>query len=97
MRYVTMNELATDPVLLGQMGKEAMEQAMTQATVRGVFAKGLVGKSTERTTLFVLNGEAERAALQRAISRNFSVPEGSVGAFAGGGAGRASAQYLRTI
>ena len=35
LRYVTMNELATDPVLLGQMGKEAMEQAMTQATVRG--------------------------------------------------------------
>ena len=78
LRYVTMNELATDPVLLGLMGKEAMEQAMTQATVRGVFAKGMVGNSTERTTLFVLNGEAERVALQRAISRNFSVPEGSV-------------------
>ena len=86
LRYVTLKELAADPVLLGLMGKEAMERAMTQATGRGVFAKGMVGNSTERTTLFVLNGEAERVALQRAISRNFSVPEGLVEPSPGEGA-----------
>ena len=78
LRYVTLKELAADPVLLGLMGKEAMERAMSQATGRGVFAKGMVGSSTDRTTLFVLNGEAERVALQRAIAGNFSIPEGPV-------------------
>ena len=68
LRYVTAETLAADPVLNGALDAHAVRRMMTQATSRGLFTRGMVAGTGTRTEAFVLNTEADRRALARAMS-----------------------------
>ncbi|MCZ6534483.1 MAG: DnaD domain protein [Dehalococcoidia bacterium] len=78
LRYVTPAELAADSVLQGTLDEDIILQTMIRATQRGVFARGVVGRVDTAATLFVLNTEADRRALESAIDRGLNLPEATV-------------------
>ncbi len=78
LRYVTPAELAADSVLQGTLDEDIILQTMIRATQRGVFARGVVGRVDTAATLFVLNTEADRRALESAIDRGLDLPEATV-------------------
>ena len=78
LRYVTLTDLATDSVLQHGLGEEAIQQAMLQATQRGVFARSVAVVDGKRTTLYVLNTQADRRALELAISKGLDIAEGTL-------------------
>lgn len=67
LRYVTNTILSTDLVLQGGLSDAQLEHTMTQATRRGLFLKGTVGRGANAVTVFVLNTMEQRAALQLAM------------------------------
>ena len=78
LRYVTLQDLALDPVLRRELAAEDVQQAMAEATRRGVFARGVVASKGTSTTLYVLNAEADRRALESARARGVTLPEGMI-------------------
>ena len=76
LRYVALQDLTSDPVLQRGLTAEAIQQAMVEATRRGVFARSVVASKGTSTTLYVLNTEADRRALESARDRGMSLPEG---------------------
>lgn len=76
LRCVTLAELRDDPVLQATLEPEEIEDAMNGGARRGIFARGTVTTSGGRTTLFVLNQEAHRAALRRAMDGEIEAPVG---------------------
>ena len=76
LRCVTLGELGADPVLQGELDPEGIKDAMSEGARLGIFAKGNVTTSQGRTTLFVLNQEAHRAALRRAMAGTLTLPQG---------------------
>ena len=75
LRCVTLGELRADPVLQGTLDPEEIEEAMNAGARRGIFARASVTTERGRTTLFVLNQEAQRAALRRAVAGKTGLQE----------------------
>ena len=76
LRCVTLGELRADPVLQGELDEEEIADAMNGGARRGIFARASVATERGRTTLFVLNQEAHRAALRRAVAGTLTLPQG---------------------
>ena len=76
LRCVTLAELRDDPVLHGALDREEIEDAMNGGARRGIFARATVNTGRGRTALFVLNQEAHRAALRRAVAGKIALPQG---------------------
>ena len=68
-RYVGLDELLTDGVLVRSFGTKAddprseIERGITLAVTRGTFATGAVGTGESRRQVYVLNTERDRRAL----------------------------------
>ncbi|MBM3926353.1 MAG: DnaD domain protein [SAR202 cluster bacterium] len=77
-RYVTLTELAQDPVL-APLGLEVVGQIMGRAVQQGIFARGVASSDGRATPIFVLNIETDRRALAHAIAKGLSAAEGIVG------------------
>ncbi len=78
LKCVTLEELATDPVLHGAMDEAFIEEAMARAARRRVFARGAVGAGQRRTTVFTLNTESQRRALQKAADSGLDLSSDAV-------------------
>ncbi len=76
LRCVTLGELRADPVLQSELDGEEIEEAMNGGARRGIFARASVTTERGRATLFVLNQEAQRAALRRAVAGTLTLPQG---------------------
>ena len=78
LRCVTLGELRADPVLQGELDEDEMADAMNGGARRGIFARATVNTGRGRTSLFVLNQEAHRAALRRVMAGEIALPKGDV-------------------
>ena len=78
LRFVTLPELATDSVLGHGLQEADIQKAMAQATQRGVFARSVALHDGTRTTLYVLNTQSARRALQMAIREGLNASEETI-------------------
>ena len=63
-------------MLQGELDEDEIADAMNGGARRGIFARASVATERGRTTLFVLNQEAHRAALRRAVAGTLTLPQG---------------------
>ena len=75
LRCVTLGELRADPVLQGALDPDEIADAMNDGARQGIFARASVTTERGKTALFVLNQEAHRAALRRAVAGEIALPQ----------------------
>ncbi|MQF70087.1 DnaD domain protein [SAR202 cluster bacterium AD-804-J14_MRT_500m] len=66
VRYVTLSTLTHDSVLSASLDTTSVQKLMSQATQKGIFAKGLLNETGTVTEAYVLNTQSARQTLAQA-------------------------------
>ncbi len=77
-QYVSLEELSTDPVIANHMTREDVSQIFDLIVGKGILAKAKARSGDQRVSIYVLNRQKDRRALEYSIANGLKIPEGIV-------------------